>query len=263
MPFMKQWVWSGAANSRHGGVANEIVGVYEEFSNGMQYPGDAAGGIEQTAGCKCGLDVWSEGDDGKKEYLNPPASFKEGMERDGFERAVSGKLPGLKPPTSLVETPIEYYHTPKAFELNSSLRAQAELTAEQMRVVKGLDAGMVASAEERVLYRGLPDLGEVFGRTTVTEMKTDIGSVWSQRSYLSTSAQRDLADDFATGQAFGDNVPVIVRIVAPKGTPMLRVPEGPYGNQDEWLLPRGVKLTIKSIDKTQDPPVITMVVTKG
>ena len=54
----KQWVWSGSPNSRHGGVANETVDLFEEFSNGGQFPGDAALGIEQTANCRCSLDVY-------------------------------------------------------------------------------------------------------------------------------------------------------------------------------------------------------------
>ncbi len=55
---VKQWVWSGAANSRHGGVASETVNVYDEFSNGGQYPGDHALGVEETARCQCALDVY-------------------------------------------------------------------------------------------------------------------------------------------------------------------------------------------------------------
>lgn len=54
----KQWVWSGAADSRHGGLANEAVHVYDEFSNGGQYPGDHSLGTEQTARCRCALDVY-------------------------------------------------------------------------------------------------------------------------------------------------------------------------------------------------------------
>lgn len=55
---VKAWVWSGSANSRHGGVAGEEVELFGEFSNGMQYPGDPAGGTQETARCECALDVF-------------------------------------------------------------------------------------------------------------------------------------------------------------------------------------------------------------
>ncbi len=52
----KIWVSSGAPNSRHADLDGEEVGIGETFSNGGQWPGDPALGIDETAGCLCSLD---------------------------------------------------------------------------------------------------------------------------------------------------------------------------------------------------------------
>lgn len=57
MPVVKTWIWSQLKHSRHEDMADETVAAYQPFSNGMQYPGDAAGGVAQTANCGCMLEV--------------------------------------------------------------------------------------------------------------------------------------------------------------------------------------------------------------
>jgi HK97 family phage portal protein len=52
----KTWVASGASNSRHAALDGETVPLGEAFSNGGQYPGDPALGVDETAGCLCSLD---------------------------------------------------------------------------------------------------------------------------------------------------------------------------------------------------------------
>lgn len=52
----KTWVASGAPNSRHAALDGETVPLGEPFSNGGQYPGDPALGVDETAGCLCSLD---------------------------------------------------------------------------------------------------------------------------------------------------------------------------------------------------------------
>lgn len=47
-------VWNVlSSNSRHPELNGETVPLGEAFSNGLQYPGDLAGGADQTAGCTC------------------------------------------------------------------------------------------------------------------------------------------------------------------------------------------------------------------
>lgn len=52
----KTWVGSGSPASRHADVDGETVAIGDTFSNGAQWPGDPALGVDQTAGCLCSLD---------------------------------------------------------------------------------------------------------------------------------------------------------------------------------------------------------------
>lgn len=57
MPVLKTWIWSQLKHSRHEHMSGETVPAYQAFSNGAQYPGDAALGVRQTANCQCLLEV--------------------------------------------------------------------------------------------------------------------------------------------------------------------------------------------------------------
>lgn len=47
-------VWTvTSSNSRHPELDGESVPLGEPFSNGLQYPGDPTGGVDQVAGCTC------------------------------------------------------------------------------------------------------------------------------------------------------------------------------------------------------------------
>lgn len=59
MAITKTWhVNSG--NSRHPQLDGESVGAYEPFSNGLQFPGDPSGGVEEVAGCLCTVSIEGE-----------------------------------------------------------------------------------------------------------------------------------------------------------------------------------------------------------
>jgi HK97 family phage portal protein len=54
----KTWTTtSSKPRSSHAGMNGETVGIDELFSNGMNGPGDPAGGVDEVAGCSCVLDV--------------------------------------------------------------------------------------------------------------------------------------------------------------------------------------------------------------
>jgi HK97 family phage portal protein len=54
----KTWVvQSGNPRSSHAAMNGETVGIDDTFSNGMQWPGDPAGGVDEVAGCMCGVEV--------------------------------------------------------------------------------------------------------------------------------------------------------------------------------------------------------------
>lgn len=53
----KVWrVNSGNPRSSHASMAGASTGLGEAFSNGMQFPGDPAGGAAENANCQCSID---------------------------------------------------------------------------------------------------------------------------------------------------------------------------------------------------------------
>ena len=51
---MKQWtITSGNPRASHVAVGGETVPVDQLFSNGMNWPGDPEGGVDEVAGCTC------------------------------------------------------------------------------------------------------------------------------------------------------------------------------------------------------------------
>lgn len=57
--FNKVWMATHDSRTReyHAHIDGEVVGADEKFSNGMQYPGDPAGGPENVCNCRCTLSV--------------------------------------------------------------------------------------------------------------------------------------------------------------------------------------------------------------
>lgn len=54
----KTWdVQSGNPRASHASMNGETVGIEDAFSNGMNWPGDPAGGADEVAGCMCGVTV--------------------------------------------------------------------------------------------------------------------------------------------------------------------------------------------------------------
>lgn len=57
----KTWVVrSGNPRPSHAALNGVTVPVGEPFPNGMQWPGDPAGGADEVAGCACGVDIETE-----------------------------------------------------------------------------------------------------------------------------------------------------------------------------------------------------------
>src|SRR5690606_31447224 len=54
----KTWITtSGNPRASHAAMNGETVGVEELFSNGMNWPGDPAGGPDEVAGCYCDVEI--------------------------------------------------------------------------------------------------------------------------------------------------------------------------------------------------------------
>jgi 2'-5' RNA ligase len=148
------------------------------------------------------------------------------------------------------EEAIAFYHSPKAFELNEALRSGRALTAEQQHVINALDAAMRPSEDDMVLYRGVPNAADVFGTSSLSKLE---GSTFTTPGYVSTSELEETADQFAAGIAGAADKPLVQEIRVPKGTPMLRIPAGDYGDQQEWLLPREVRFGMGTAVREDDP----------
>jgi hypothetical protein len=52
----KTWTVT-SENSRHPELDGETAALGKTFSNGLGYPGDPSGDVEETAGCTCVLDI--------------------------------------------------------------------------------------------------------------------------------------------------------------------------------------------------------------
>ena len=53
----KRWrVNSQNPRDSHAAINGETVGIRENFSNGLRWPGDPRGSAEQNANCQCGVD---------------------------------------------------------------------------------------------------------------------------------------------------------------------------------------------------------------
>lgn len=54
----KTWVvTSTRPRASHSSMSGETVGIDETFSNGMDWPGDPAGGADEVAGCQCDVEI--------------------------------------------------------------------------------------------------------------------------------------------------------------------------------------------------------------
>jgi hypothetical protein len=51
----KQWVAGADPRATHAAVDTQTVAIDDNFSNGMNGPGDPAGGPDETANCNCSL----------------------------------------------------------------------------------------------------------------------------------------------------------------------------------------------------------------
>ncbi len=126
---------------------------------------------------------------------------------NGALRRESGKLPG--------GWAFEVYHD-AARALDSALRKSA-LT------------------DDVILYRGIKDPVAVFGQSAGQPLAA--GTRWTEHAYVSSTASRATADEFAEGGA-------ILEIRVPAGTGALQLSGAEY--ESELLLARGLRLRIVS-----------------
>jgi hypothetical protein len=56
-PTTKTWVTGSRPRETHAAMNGETVDIDELFSNGMDWPGDIAGGVDEVAGCNCSVTI--------------------------------------------------------------------------------------------------------------------------------------------------------------------------------------------------------------
>lgn len=115
-------------------------------------------------------------------------------------------------------------------DLNQGLR-EGKLTPELRKYRDSLDEAIEQSqalTEKKTFYRGM-ELDD--DHPLLDSMKK--GMTFSDDAFVSVSAKKEVAENFALGGGFGDKQ-VLMKIEVPKGAKMARVPSG----LDELLLPR-------------------------
>jgi hypothetical protein len=126
--------------------------------------------------------------------------------------------------------------------INAHLRGQplqyGLTTAEMKPLVRGIDKTMRNSKlrHDVEVYRGLSDASTMFG----DRLKGDLaGMVWQEDAYTSTSALERRARMFANPNG---NAPMLMRILAPAGTPAVELSDEDL--EAEILLGRRRKLRV-------------------
>jgi hypothetical protein len=131
--------------------------------------------------------------------------------------------------------------------LNESQRAGRELTDYEKKVRDGLDKSFEVTdgfTTNRRLYRQLDD------EDSRKQILAHEGKVWTDKSFVSTSSDRDVAIDFDVS---GDGV--LLNIHAPKGTKAIDVDkytEDLAFKQKEWLLPRDTRFFVRKVTRTDE-----------
>jgi 2'-5' RNA ligase len=283
----KQWLTAmGAKHPRHHkyiGLSGQTRKLDEYFQVGraaLEHPGDPSGPGEEVCNCRCSM-IYT--DDPSKLYgllASVPVPENDEVYHSDHAAMVTTLLaktvealtaagPGWSSPDpdqilnincgttysipriASRQEAIDYYHSPKAFELNAALRSGKELTAEQESIRRALDLAFEEAGIAKTLWRGAPDAVAIFGKAVPKK-----GQIVDWPGYSSTSASEDVADVFATGIAGPGDRPVLMRISVPSDMPLLRIPAGDYGDQDEWLMPRGLRLRVDRVTHRDGADVV-------
>jgi len=129
-----------------------------------------------------------------------------------------------------------------AQRMNDQIRRgemSTRVAADVRRIDQVLDRSVLTSDVE--VFRGLRSGREIFG-----DARDLTGFEWTESAFLSTTADRQVAAQFAG--SFGDPAPVIMRIVTPAGTKAIKLGDlgagGALGDQAEMLLQRGLRLRV-------------------
>lgn len=259
-------VWIATPDDRtresHFELDGEEVGVNEEFSNGLMFPGDESGDPSEVYNCRCSIRTHIIGvrnDDGsiseidfEREETLHDRQMEEEKERRISQEAqkyTGGYTEEEK--IALKEYTLSYYSG-----INSYLRGEEGFENEEVKeIIKHIDNAMKKSITEDNIevYRGssVRDIIDMFGEgkrrkwfEKIDNLKSLEGEIGNFSSYLSTSVG-SLQSQYNAG--------VIWDFVAEKGTKSIDMREiSAQTSENERLFDRNSKIKIIKIDAPYD-----------
>lgn len=138
---------------------------------------------------------------------------------------------------------VKRYSSAEFSKINGALRKGLRLSRDIRATVDALDDAISNSTcdSEVIVYRGV---GQRYAEALIAS-NPDVGDIIEDAGYLSTSAKRDVAGEFAKYEPPG----MMMRIKLPKGCNALYLaPYSVYPAEEEWLLPRNAELRILGYD---------------
>ena len=228
-----------------------------------------------------------EGHSGSALQARAEAIYHDAMEKqkpyrfhqDGFDDAdpasIGGKMKAasLKGLSADQKKALRFYsaigHPANSTRINEALRQGATMNAEASASIKELDKAFekARTAKQMTVYRGIsPDtLGKFLGPQMHAQLLKDgtlpVGARLTDHGFVSTSADRDVADTFASGQQgkvyAGEYAPppkngrAIVNVRVPKGSRAIAIPK-PVHDQKEIVLDRSSSFRIVGATKKTD-----------
>ncbi len=237
-------LWMGCSyclNPRHPGpCAKPGSKAYERrHGKGKDAPSGGGGSVGEGSGAPGAgpSDTSSDVVSGREALKQTPAVAPHAFTRDEMPPDTIELSPGEKKALDV--------YSNDAQRINDQLRSgepsvRTERTARQIDHV--MDRSPLRSDIE--VHRGVTDGEKVFGSRLSGNLA---GAEWSETAFVSTTANRRVATEFA-GMHGNANPPVVMRITARKGTGAVTMSSWgngtALGGQAEVLLPRGLKLRV-------------------
>jgi hypothetical protein len=138
--------------------------------------------------------------------------------KDTYIRGEKARLKEANDPKARLANALQQYTEDVIFDrINTSLRSGSNLMPGDEKIVKAMDAGLQANKlkDETTLYRAVEGVGiEQFDR-----LDTLAGKTVTLSGYQSASKSQAAAKEFLEG----NDVPILMKITAPAGTPAIDV----------------------------------------
>jgi hypothetical protein len=164
-------------------------------------------------------------------------------------RGFSGNV---KPPRGTNWSPAEseavtdalrHYRSPGYEEINNTLRGAVGSKSVKNRIAaidKAMDASPLPAPV--TVSRGLIDPSKVFG--DAWNDKNVTGLSWSEKAFVSTTADPKIGEKFARHHADRQTQRVSMTLTVPAGTKAVQVTGNQSGGESEMLLQRGLKMRV-------------------